>query len=339
MNIKISKKLFKEKAYQWLYVAFVTFLPQLIYLGTYINNDSLALFSASIIVYGWLLGLESDWNWKSCITMAIGIGICALSYYNAYGYILCSIIIYFASSYIKKINVKEFLKKGIAIFVIAFAIGGWWFIRSYILYDGDFIAFNIQREYGEKYAVESYKPSKRQTPQHMGVSLGYMLDNMQWTEVTIQSFIGQFGYMHVIMNPKVYTAYKLIAVVGAIGIVFGWIKSLFKKIMKKEQEENIDKVKRKEKILFNIIMIIALIIPIMLSLYYSYFADFQAQGRYVMPLIIPFMYFLVIGMKNLFDTIIRNEKVRNILIWISIIVLAIMPAIIIIKYIIPNLHV
>ena len=152
MNIKISKKLFKG-VYKWLFVVLITLLPQVIYLGTYITNDALALFSISIIVYGWILGLERDWDWKSCITMAVGIGICALSYYNAYGYILCSIIIYFVSGYIKKMNIKEFLKKGIAIFAIAFAIGGWWFVRSYIIYDGDFIAFNVQREYGEKYAI------------------------------------------------------------------------------------------------------------------------------------------------------------------------------------------
>lgn len=341
MNIKISRKLFKEKAYQWLYVVFVTLLPQLIYLGTYINNDSLALFSISIIVYGWILGLESDWDWKSCITMAIGIGICALSYYNAYGYILCSIIIYFVSGYIKKMNIKEFLKKGIAIFAIAFAIGGWWFIRSYILYDGDFIAFNIQREYGERYAIEEYKPSKRATPQHQGVTLNYMLKDMQWIDITVQSFIGRFGYMNTIMDERVYTGYKLVAVIGAIGIAFGWIKTLLKKIImkKRNQKEKVNKTKRNEKILFNTLLIISMIITIALSLYYSYFSDFQPQGRYVMPIEIPLMYFIVIGIKNLCDVIIKNRKVKNIVIWIAIIIWSILPLIIICKYILPKFHI
>ena len=75
-------------------------LPQLLFIGSYINNDSLALFSISIIIYSWLKGLESSWNVKSCITLSVGLALCALSYYNAYGYILTSVILFIASYFI-----------------------------------------------------------------------------------------------------------------------------------------------------------------------------------------------------------------------------------------------
>ena len=105
MSIKISGKLFKG-VYKWLFIVFLTLVPQVVYLGSYLNNDSMALFSISIIVYSWIIGLEKNWDWKSCVLLGIGIGICALSYYNAYGYILCSIILYILSCFIKKIDVK-----------------------------------------------------------------------------------------------------------------------------------------------------------------------------------------------------------------------------------------
>lgn len=310
-------------------------------MGTYINNDSLALFSISIIVYGWILGLENDWDWKACIIMAIGIGICALSYYNAYGYILCSIIIYFVSSYIKKIDIKEFLKKGFAIAGIAFAIGGWWFIRNFIIYDGDIIGLNTSSEYSQKYALEAFKPSNRTTPYKQGVTLKYMLEDMFWVKSTVQSFIGKFGYMEAGMSERVYNGYKLVAIIGAIGIAFGGIKSLFRKIImkKRKQGEKIDKTKRNEKIVFNVLMVVCMIIAIALSLYYSYFSDFQPQGRYIMSMELPLMYFIVIGIKNLCDAIIKNEKIKRILIWLAIIAWSIMPSLIIVKYILPKFHV
>ncbi|MGN1327336.1 MAG: ArnT family glycosyltransferase [Clostridia bacterium] len=257
MCIKISNKLFK-KLYKWLFVVFATLLPQVIYLGSYLNNDSLALFSISIIIYSWLIGLEENWSWKSCIILAVGLGICALSYYNAYGYILCSIIIYFVSSYIKKINVKEFLLKGITIALITLLIAGWWFVRSYIIYDGDFLGLNIQRQYGERYAMEKYKPSNRETPANKGYSLVYMLTEMKWIETTIQSFIGRFGYMEIIMKNGIYIAYGAIIGVGIIGAIANTIK----KIVKKQKSIN------KDKKLLKIIMLISIIIPIILSLYY-----------------------------------------------------------------------
>ena len=325
MCYKISCKLFKG-VYKWIFTVFVTLLPQVVFLGSYLNNDSLALLSIAIIVYSWLTGLEKNWDWKSCITMAIGIGICALSYYNAYGYILCSIIIYLASCFIKKINIKEFFKKGIIIALVAFAIAGWWFVRNYILYDGDFIGLNTSLKYGEMYAQEQYKPSNRPTPANTGVTLKHMLVDMDWIKTTNHSFIGLFGYMSIEMNDKVYFWYNFIFIIGLAGAVINWIISIVKKnIKKKNNETSEEKNKKREKYLFNIIMVICLIIPIFLSIYYSYFNDFQPQGRYIMPMIIPFMYFIVIGLKKIFDTIIKNEKIKNILLGILIFIWSIAP--------------
>lgn len=341
MNIKISDKLFKG-VYKWLFVVFTTLLPQVVYLGSYLNNDSLALFSISIIVYSWIIGLEKDWDWKSCILLAIGIGICALSYYNAYGYILCSVILYFISSYIKKINIKEFFKKGIVIALIVFLLAGWWFIRSFIIYDGDFLGLTVSREYAEQYAQEEFKPSNRYTPARVKMPLEEMLFEKEWIETTIKSSIGLFGYMYIEMEENTYSVYKNIFIIGLIGAIGGWlIKKILYLIKNKQEEEKGVKrkikkerlAKKREKILFNAIMIICIIIPIILSIYYSYFNDFQPQGRYIMPMIIPFMYFVVKGIKNIVDFIIRNEKAKNIILTLFIILWSIMPIIVYFKYI------
>ena len=341
MNIKISDKLFKG-VYKWLFVVFTTLLPQVVYLGSYLNNDSLALFSISIIVYSWIIGLEKDWDWKSCILLAIGIGICALSYYNAYGYILCSVIIYFISSYIKKINIKEFLRKGIVITLIVLLLAGWWFIRSFIIYDGDFLGLTVSREYAEQYAEEEFKPSNRYTPARQNMPLDVMLFDNKWIETTIKSSIGLFGYMYIEMEETTYSIYRNIFIIGLIGAIGGWlIKKILYLIKNKQEEEKGVKrkikkerlAKKREKILFNAIMIICIIIPIILSIYYSYFNDFQPQGRYIMPMIIPFMYFVVKGIKNIVDFIIRNEKAKNIILTLFIILWSIMPIIVYFKYI------
>lgn len=333
MCIKIADKLFKG-CYKILFVALVTMLPQLIYLGTYINNDSLALFAASIIVYGWILGLKENWSWKSSIITAIGIGICALSYYNAYGYLLSSILIYFGSCIVKRINVKEMLKKGITIALIAIAIAGWWFVRSYILYDGDFLAFNVQKKYSEMYAQEPYKPSNRPTPANQKIKLSYMLWNMKWIEITVQSLIGLFGYMNVEMNARIYLLYKCIFIMGILGIIIKLIQYITNTIQNKNvlPTRQSEKIKNKEKILFNITMLITLIIPIVLSIYYSYFSDFQAQGRYIMPLIIPLIYFVVEGYQTLI-----NDKVKNLFTGVLVTIALIMPTVIANMYIINKL--
>ena len=95
MCFKIADKLLKG-VYRWIFVVFVALLPQFIYIGSYVNSDALAIFSTSLIIYSWIYGLTSKWSRKSCVLLAFGISLCALSYYNAYGFILCSMILYFA---------------------------------------------------------------------------------------------------------------------------------------------------------------------------------------------------------------------------------------------------
>lgn len=64
--IKIANILFKEKKiYKWLFTVLASCLPGFVFLGTYLNNDSFALLSISIIIYAWLLGINTKWNWKA----------------------------------------------------------------------------------------------------------------------------------------------------------------------------------------------------------------------------------------------------------------------------------
>ena len=71
-------------------------------------------------------------------------------------------------------------------------------------------------------------------------------------------------------------------------------------------------------------MILALIIPNILNLYASYAIDYQPQGRYSMPMLIPLMYFTVYGITALLDRLIKNKLANLVLkILICVIVLGI----------------
>lgn len=332
MCTKIGKKLFKG-TYIYFFIGFVCFLPQLLYIGSYLNNDSMSLFSTAIIVYSWIIGLENNWDKKSCIILALGLGTCALAYYFAYGYIICSILIFCISCWLKKIDFKEFLKKGFLIAGIALLIAGWWFIRNAIIYNGDIFGFNISREYGEKYAMENFKPSKRWTPLNCGLSLHYMFFETDWVSKTIQSFFAVFGYMNVYMSKGAYITFEIAISIGLISALIGFIiKSIINNIkhhILNEEEKN----KKKEKVLFNIIMIIAILIPIGLSIYYSYNCDFQSQGRYIISIVIPLMYFFTTGIQTLFNAIIKNEKIKNVILWIIITIWSLLPIYIFFMYI------
>ena len=301
--IKIANKLFKDKGiYQYLFIVFIAFQPITAFLASYINNDSTAILAISIIIYLWILGLESNWKTKHCILLGGAVGFCALTYYNAYGYILCSVLICLSSAVLNKMDAKEIAKKALIVASVAFAVAGWWFVRNAIIYDGDILGTKTQNEYGDKYALEQYKPSVRKTPENSNESIWHMLDEDAWANTTAKSFVGIFGYHSILMSNKIYYSYLGLWLIGGLGCLLKF-KDLF--IYKKEE---------KSKYILNYIFVIAIIIPILLSIIYSYTSDFQPQGRYIMGIIIPFVYFVVNGIQTMLEKFIKSEKIRNIII-------------------------
>lgn len=301
--IKIANKLFKDKGiYKYLFIIFIAFQPITAFLASYINNDSTAILAISMIIYLWILGLESNWKTKHCILLGGAVGFCALTYYNAYGYILCSVLICLSSAVLNKMDAKEIAKKALIVASVAFAVAGWWFVRNAIIYDGDILGTKTQNEYGDKYALEQYKPSVRKTPENSNESILHMLNEDAWAKTTVKSFVGMFGYQSILMSNKIYYLYLSFWLIGGLGCLLKF-KDLF--IYKKEE---------KSKYILNYIFVIAIIIPILLSIIYSYTSDFQPQGRYIMGIIIPFMYFVVNGIQTILEKFIKSEKIRNIII-------------------------
>ena len=83
---KIGELLFRKKETGRLFTVLVCFLPGTCFLFSYINTDGLALFTTAWILYCWCRACKEGWTLKVCVQMGIAMGLCMLSYYNAYGY-------------------------------------------------------------------------------------------------------------------------------------------------------------------------------------------------------------------------------------------------------------
>jgi len=346
--LQISRVLFKRNVFRVYFVALLALLPQLLYLFVYVNTDGIALFSTAMILYYWLVGLERRWDRGSCTGLAIGVSCCALSYFNAYGFALFSVIL-FAGSLIVfygRRGVKEciriILQRGIFITAIVFLLSGWWFIRCAVLYDGDFLGLNAPNYYAEKYADEEYKPSVKKSVQEQGVPLDEMLRNeadggMEWKITTYRSTIGFFGFFEYPLGLDIYEIHKRLFRLGVLGVLLypllavlwymkrgvcrlavkrGWRRrwgqpsACGSVLAKPAMTVPGIKLHPANFCLLQFSLGCCMIIPIFLSLYYSYTDDFQPQGRYIMTMIIPVMYFTAAGTERLMTLCFRKWFVR-----------------------------
>ena len=59
---------------------------------------------------------------------------------------------------------------GLAVVGICAVLAGWWFVRSALLHDGDFLGMRTSAALAEQLAQPAYKPSQHVTPMSSGYS-------------------------------------------------------------------------------------------------------------------------------------------------------------------------
>lgn len=330
--VQTGKRLFdREKAL--LFSCLVVFLPGFLFLGTYVNTDSLALLAAAMILYAWVRYLDEGWTWKNCILLAVGMAVCFLSYYNAYGWILWSFFFFcftvlFCGEKRAGERWKFLFSRGAVIAGITFVLAGWWFIRNYFLYDGDILGRNASTLCAEKYAKPGYKPSEHLTPALQGWKVKDFLLYQNpgwrhnWLMTVLVSFVGVFGTFDVYMNETVSKGYLLFLLVGCAGAILMYREFYWKKrtVTVERSLAGSTRVKVKtvrtqkewsKKGLFNLAMAAALITPVVLFVSYAYNNDNQAQGRYIISAVYPLMYFVVCGYAKLLERLVKKEALRQ----------------------------
>lgn len=286
---KIGQKLFKG-IYLWLFMILATLLPEFIFISGYVNCDAIAIFSVAWIIYALLCGKESKWSTKNCLFLGASLGCCALSYYNAYGMIL------FAAAYcVVDVMLDKTIENKLQFLLVkigwtalaAIIVAGWWFVRNAILYDGDFLGLTASKECAELNAADAYKPSNRTTPAKLGYSIKYVLYDMKWIETSMRSFVAAFGSMQYFVEESLCNWYYYIIGFGIVAKAIEYVHNLIDKIKAKRAEMVYNKEEHIDNGFFWICMFATCVTTIGISLYYSCFNDYQPQGRYCIPMLVP----------------------------------------------------
>lgn len=304
----LSRKWFHDRRLRYLFCFLTMFLPQSIFLHTYVNTDSCCMMSIAIMLYGLTCCLQDDFAYRSCTVMSVGIILCALSYYNAYGYIL-SCILLFTAHFLSlergrlRLNRRPFLRKGIFISALVLLGIGWWFVRSYVLYDGDFLGLRTRDLCGALYGNEDMKPDVRITYKSLGYTVPSMLLSSDFCVISVNSFICMYGPMIVTTALWIYRFYKLLFSVGILGSLLP-LSRFFKRAGKTQVSASAEHSgisfpgRPVLSGFFHANMLLCMAVPCILSLIYSYGTDYQPQGRYLMPILLPLCYYCVRGLQK-----------------------------------------
>lgn len=312
----LSKKLFADGRFRWCFCFGIMYLPQSLFMHTYVNTDSMCMLSTAMIVYGLVSAYREGFSRKNNLWLSGGIILCALSYYNAYGYILSSILLFLAYFLRRQdgkwhYEWKQMVKKGSFICVIVLLGISWWFIRSYVLYDGDMLGLATREKMAIQYASFEVNPLTMSTYENRGESIFQMLKETDFLEGAFIGFVAAYGSVTIFGNIWMYRLYKIFFALGLLGCIVLPGGRTGKESCGKpcgpaggsrgSASGTAEPVlQRWQKIFFHVNMVFCILMPLILLIQYAYTTDFQNQGRYLLPAIVPLMYYTVRGLEKLF---------------------------------------
>lgn len=315
---RIAKLLWSNEWTGWLFSLFVMYLPQHLFLYTYINTDAMALFGSAVLLWMMLRGMQNDFDTKTCIGAAVGVILVGLSYYNAYVIVLCAMIWFFYDRIRKKDLIGLRNKTGLIAGIVILGMG-WWFIRNAILYQGDFLGLTARQLCAMETAAEEFNPLTRFTYSGAGIPIRDMLFGTDYILLTWQSFVAMFGAMNIPTHGLIYIFYRDLYLICLACLLIPQL-ILWKVQGKKhvgngtpesekaghlpEEKTSVGRfaaltLKGSDRILWDILMLMDILLTMALHLYYSYTWEYQPQGRYLLPMVFALMYFLTLGVDKL----------------------------------------
>lgn len=283
--LKLGRRLFERRSSAVLFASLVCFLPQVLFLGMYHNNDALSLFAVAMMLFFFVDGYEKKWPVKSCVGLAAAFSVGLLSYYPIYGWILmCAVFCAVSIATDRSIPDRGalFRKRAALIAALCLLFAGWFFLRSALLHDGDLLGFRTELSSRERMREQGalvhdyvcYRSASMSIPAFLRV------EKYGFIRLTAASFIGLFGNMAFPLPMALYGLYTAIFVLGLL---------LFAAVCSKNRP-----CRRDRPLMY--LMTSSVLINIALHFWHSYARDFQPQGRYIITAILPLAYMVSYGL-------------------------------------------
>ena len=312
--LKLGALLFRERSSAWLLAIFVCFLPQVVFLGMYQNNDALSLAAVCAIAYCLVKCHDACWSVRSCVALGVALSVGLLSYYTIYGWLLVGGL-FCIVSILRDDRVEDrgrlVAKRAALVIGICLVLAGWFFVRNAMLHEGDFLGLASEARQRAAREAMGFELAEMPSMRDEGYSpWGFFLyADYYWIRLTAMSFVGVFGGMDIVMPKLLYDAYYYPV---ALGIVLYLVAVVRHRPCARDR-------------LLVLAMLLAVCITFGLHFWTSYTRDFQPQGRYVISMALLLGYMVAYGLENLSETLARrglHPAVAFSALWIALFVIS-----------------
>lgn len=303
---RLIDRLFKSSVLSAMMMAFVAFLPQFLFLASYVNTDMLGLAGVSLICWGMAAIATEGWTWRSSAGFIGGAVVSALGDISTYGFLLAGVVFFVAATGFMLAKHAWTWPQALRAHAITLVWIGTptlpFFIRNWMLYH-DVLGFSANQAAYSRWLASGGAILRAPFD---GTFMDLVL-NLNFYKLLVFTGIGRFGNLTITMSTKYYLVYLAIAAVG-VGAAFVWF--ITRVILHHANatagltyDENLTTLSaglvRHLLRLFYLVFIVAGVATLVGFMVYSFHIDYDPQARYIITLLIPSVMLLAVGYQNM----------------------------------------
>ena len=274
----IVRALFGSTVYALGVTALIMLIPQFTYTGAYVGDDAFQIMAVTWGIWATAVGVQEGWTLRNRLIMGLALALVSTGKQNGWAAVFPFVL--FALSSAWRGRWREGLRAWVSMLLPAGLVLGSWFARNWILY-GDPLALGIARSAWQDFVTRlglEWDPLVQQRYGFLDLFV-----RTRWLRMTFESFWGRFFYMNVPMDPRIYLVLLGGSACGAAATL--WV--LFRERGKALPTSLSAKILGCAGVAF--------VLLFTASATTSLYNDYQAQGRYFFPLIVPIAIFLTLG--------------------------------------------
>lgn len=298
---RITYALFRSRGYALGVAAFTALIPQFTYTGAYVGDDAYQIMAVTLTIWATVGGAQENWTLRNRILLGLGLALVSAGKQNgwfvAIPFALLGLFSTWGGSWRQRVKTWAciVLPPGLTL--------GSWLGRNELFYDdpwGFRASAMAWQDYVSRIGFE-WEPLVQQ-----GYGFLDLVWETPWLQWMFESFWGRFFYFTVPMDGRIYSALFIGSILGAL--VTMWVLL--------RRRDQLFPSKNATVVVGCGVLSIGLLFATaaMTSLY----NDFQPQGRYFFPAILPIVVLLTVGLHTLGRLYLRRYIAS---LWVAVILL------------------
>ena len=186
--------------------ATVAFNPMYLFITASVNNDNLTVLLCSLALWQILRLLRRGATPRRVIGIGVVVGLAILTKMSALGLVFLVAFAITVDAWRRRSSFWTWLGHGVLAAGLVAAIGGWWYVRNWLLYD-DPMGFSAWL------AIAGVRLSTPTPADLLAEFEGFRI-----------SYWGLFGGVNVLMHPFLYKVYDALTVLAVIGLLVGGVR-------------------------------------------------------------------------------------------------------------------